>query len=236
MNVKQFTLSATLILAATVIPPLHADVISDMASFDFSSRTLQHSTSVQVQEQSVTDFEILNLQRFDDSLGTLTAVDIWFESNWSLSSSIYATDTRNRKRSASGKGRSTMIQKIRLIDPWRETAKNKEVVISNCRDSSECKGYEYRQGEYDGQFDLIDFTMNDFIGPSPLKFKVERNLISTVLKCGTNDTCRQINSKNGWSGKVHVNYTYTVPEPSALALLGLGLVGIGMSRLRKRKV
>lgn len=56
MNIKQLTVSATLFLATTAMQPLHADMISDMASFDFASRTLQHSTSDQSATQNLTDF------------------------------------------------------------------------------------------------------------------------------------------------------------------------------------
>jgi threonine dehydrogenase-like Zn-dependent dehydrogenase len=76
--------------------------------------------------------------------------------------------------------------------------------------------------------------MEDFIGSDPLQIKVERKLISSVIRCGTNDECRQKNTNNGWSGTVYVNYTYAVPEPSTLMLLGMGLIGLGAGRMRKR--
>ena len=239
MKFKQFAVTACLFTSAMFAQSLQANVItsevlSDSASFAFTSTTVQHSSTDSLSANSVTDIEILNLQRFDDSLGKLTDVEIWFETSWSLSSAIYANDMQSYKRTASGAGKSTVFHKVRLIDPWRETSKNKEVVIANCRDQGDCTGYEKKSGNYNGEFDLLSFTMDDFVGNDPLQFKVERKLISSVSRCGSNDECRQKNADNGWGGTVYVNYTYTVPEPSTLMLLGMGLLGLGAGRLRKR--
>lgn len=176
----------------------------------------------------------VSFDRFDESKGRLIEVDIWFETDWSLTSTVNSYDTRTGYRTATGSGKSVSNQQIRLIDPWREIARNNEVVRSTCRDKPDCRESDSASGMFNGTFDLGSFSMSDFIGTDAIDFRVVRTLKADLTKCGFNDSCWQRNSNNGWGGDIHVAYTYDVPEPTTLALMSLGLAGIGASRLKKR--
>jgi hypothetical protein len=191
----------------------------------------KHIFSKNVQRQN------LSLNRFDASLGTLTQVDIWFDSAWSLGSSVDSVDPRGNKR-ASAKGRSASKQRVQLLDPNKEVAANNEVLWSTCNDKPSCTASSLTSGVFSSSFDLGAFSLADFIGSDALDFRVVRRLESDLRVCGPFDFCSHKNSDNAWSGNIYVSYTYDLPEPSTLALLGLGLglAGLGSSRMRRGKI
>ncbi len=242
MDIKKFLLIAGVLAVSTIGNPAHAALTTgDSASFSFASldglidrNTGRNNNGNHIFAKN-TQRRNLSLDRFDASLGTLLDVDIWFESNWSLSSSVDSVDPRTGNRVAVARGRSASKQRIRLIDPFREVAANNEVLWSSCNDRPECEATSTSSGLFNGSFGLGAFTLDDFIGSDALDFRIVRRLESDLRWCGAYDFCSHENSNNAWSGDIHVSYTY-VPEPSTLVLMGLGLAALGAGRTRGQKV
>jgi hypothetical protein len=239
VNIKRILTGIGVTGALLLVSAAHATVVTDTYSeaFNFNSYDYQYDrdavAGVDHRAKRV-NTKTVSIARFDESLGTLLGVEISFDSEWSLTSTVNAYDTRSGNLTGTGKGKSVSNQQIRLIDPWREIATNNVVEKSNCRDKPSCRDTDSVTGSFNGDFDLGTFSLSDFIGTDMLDFKVVRTLKSDLLKCGFSDSCWQRNSNNAWGGNIHVAYTYNVPEPAGLALLGLGLAGLGVSR-RKRK-
>jgi hypothetical protein len=183
------------------------------------------------------DSVVVSLDRFDSSLGNLAGVDIWFESDWNLTSHVDSWDTRDPNNwvpKASAAGRSISYQSARLIDPFRDIQNNREVIKSSCNDLVSCVATESDSGAFDSVFDLSSFQLSDFIGSDSLDFRFVRTLTSDLTRCGVSDWCSHTNSNNAWSGTVYVSYE--LPEPSSLLLIGFGFLGLGAQKLRTRKV
>jgi hypothetical protein len=255
MDLKQTIYKTSAIIALCAFSSMSSATvvtISDMMSFSFSKINLydydagtnDDGSNIQAVSREV---QTISMDRFNDSLGQLMDVNIWFESDWTLGSSVTSYDSRNIA-SASGAGRSISNQVVRLVDPDREVERNHEVLRDSCSDLLSCSSGSYDTGSFDGALDLSSFGLSDFVGTDQIDFRIVRTLIADLTRCGPYDQCSQRNKYNSWSGNIHVSYTYddspepvdnevevNVPEPSTLVLLGMGLLGIGASRLSRKR-
>lgn len=244
MKISKFLTGIGLLTSLVLGSAAHAGIMTDThsGSFNFNSYNYLVDRDAEAgagHRSQLVNSQRVSIDRFDASLGTLLGVEISFESEWSLTSTVNAYDTRFGNFLTVGRGKSVSNQQIRLIDPFREIQRNNEVERSTCRDRPTCRDSDTASGSFNGAFALTDFSLSDFIGIDPLDFRVIRTLTADLYNCGGNDThdsCWQKNSNNAWGGDIHVAYTYSVPEPASLALLGLGLIGIGASRMKREKV
>ena len=140
--------------------------------------------------------QTVSLAKFDSSLGQLQGVNIWFDSIWSLTSTVSSYDKRNNPKTASGKGKSISNQSVSLfIDPHKEVIRNHEVIVTKCNATNYCREEVTETGSFSEAFDLDIFELTDFIGSDSLDFKVRRFLAADLLKCGFEDICWERNKK-----------------------------------------
>jgi hypothetical protein len=209
-------------------------VISQSASFNLTPSTLNDTNPDPGVATTLTSTAAVSLDRFDSTEGVLTGVNIGFDTDWNLGSTVF---TFSNLGPVSATGESTSTLTATLIDPALDVKSTQEILLSTCTSGSNfCVDLVNDSGTYNDIFDLSAFTLNDFIGTDPLDFEFERTLISNLIDC-IGISCTHTNNNNQWSGTVYVDYTYAipVPEPAILGLLGVGLLGIGASRLGKRR-
>ncbi len=243
MNIKKLLIGAGFATSLLLGSAAHAGIVTDTFTESFNINSYNYLEDIDAakgtglqeanQAKRVTGKNVY-LSRFDENLGTLLGVEISFETEWSLTSKVMASDKNQKWAKASG--RSINHQQIRLLDPNKEILRNKEVEISSCKGQVRCQDSDTASGSFNGSFALDSFALSDFIGTDMLHFRVVRTLIADLTSCGLNDRCFQKNFNNAWGGNINVAYTYSVPEPASLALLGLGLIGIGASRMKRQKV
>ena len=221
-----------------------ANAISYSDSFAFAQKSISDTTDDSTAVTYKSPNELIYLPLFDASLGTLTDVEITFQTVWSFSSTFKATDPLGSIIGTGGAGTASTDMRVRLVDPKDVNGKNtveriKTVSNNNCLEyANSCRDNDNLGGDFSGVLDWTGgLTVADFIGTGDLKFSMYRNMTADLTTCYYNDTCFQKNRLNNWGGDVTVNYTYSaaVPEPSTIALMGMGLAGLGAGRLRKRK-
>lgn len=233
MMLKKVPLSG-LVLMTLMSAQVNAALVTQVATFDtFSSDNFSTTSSHNNSPQS----EVLSFDAFDESLGDLTGVSIWFESDWTLGATMDAEFTSTPPPGMSpiviGAGASRIAMSIMLTVPAGDFVSEQSNNQSRCTGLLACSGSGSIGGSFDG--DILwgaPLELEDFIA-ADLSLTLTRTLAARVDICATGATCTQTNSDNGWFGSVWVAYNYeavSVPEPAGLALLVFGLAGIGIAR------
>ncbi len=237
IQVKLFVLAALIFSSFSA----SAAIITDHNYFQFGNKTVKDFS---VNDDQRTDFvrqKTRKLDGFDSSLGILTSVDIWFETDWDLQSRVWARDIDNDPGSDVVQGRAVArsVMTINLIDPRaynpvrnveREVARCSEVglVRPTCTENSDSDGI------FDAHYDLSNLMLSDFID-TELTLKITQKLTIEGFSNTDDDRVKAYNEFNDWSGLLFVQYEYdafNVPEPSTIMLMLFGLFSLGFKRVQ----
>ena len=238
----------------------NAAMISYTTDFDVRIRASENigATTGSRFDSSSSDRADITLDRFDNSLGTLTGVDISFTSNWRHRSRVSANDQIHQTVSFGDKyandtwvkGDSIARFTIALDDPAASSLVVEDSFHDECsygyshssvKLTTRCSDSSSNEQSFDGSLDLTAFTLSDFIsGDDPLDLYV-RTYASIRGTCDNNDsgdTCNG-NNRTNWTGTVTVTYTYeepavVVPLPGAILLFASALLTLVAARKRPR--
>ncbi len=230
---KNVALGAALLLASS---SAFAGLISETGTFG----TQGSSTDVPLGTLN----SIISINGFDNSLGTLTGVDITVFAQIDAEGSSTNTTSVN--------GRASVV--MQMQEAWQvTTAAANDYVFAGpsfnyLSDESSASGFGMAPGSTfnfalsSGELSasLTGVNIAAFNTGSAVDFNflgLPSTFLSNGLESGTGDFVNNV-ATGSW-GKVVVNYTYTanpttsVSEPGSLAILALGLVGFAASRKKK---
>lgn len=247
----KFNVKASLVAGAMALTGLassaNAAVISYTEAFSFGSTSLTDTTN---DGSAVTDTasQSFDVAGFDSSLGTLTDVFIFFDTDWSLQAMVESFDDDDYfVNKAKAKGAASTEMTVTLTNPVGASEDKIRSRVASCSDTSlfwsdaECTETDNASGNFNDVLDLSSISLTSFIG-GMLEFEVTRSLTAALTKCGHDDVCSLTNTNNEWGGELVVAYQYdeastgpsaSVPEPAILAVFGLGLLGFSAARRGK---
>lgn len=220
-----------------------AGLVTDSTNFNFGSISFYDysfgSPNSLSAEHSRSQY--LFLDGFDSSLGTLTGVNISFQSQYNLSAKVSATDVYDawlHTDSTSGTARAASTMTVDLINPNGPTSNTYRSVTTGCSNSSysypSCSSTNTSSSYFNDSINVSGIDFSQFLDTT-VTLKIDQLLSALITSCDSDSKCYGWSTNNQWTGNVSVAYTFSeftasVSEPGTLALLGLGLVGLGISR------
>lgn len=227
MKNRHIAAAALLALAATASP---AAVVTHSTSFAGDARyagIVEGSFGA-----TLRSLALAALPRFDATLGTLTGVQIDFDTRYDSYLQVTADDTRVEADSSPlppfiGNDRNDSLVaatlsadfELSLFDPAGGTGRRSISYDAGCGvrlsgdeayDSTACKGIDLRSGSFDGSFALGSLSLAQFVGTDPINFSafLDGRLAGTCDGDDRGDVCVVDEASIDWSGQLFVTYTY----------------------------
>lgn len=233
-KLKLFTAVALLFTGSAA----NASIISYSSNFSTYTRT----TGALVNGYNA-DVDIINLQGFNSTLGTLTDVDISFTSSWDYTAIANSSDSTGTITTAGGSvslgpfgsisfpnlysndssadyGFNSFLS-VNLVSPnyISERLQNylrgtcSQTLIDSTIEMSTCSDTKSASGIFDSSLDLSTMTLNEFITDN-LEFNIWNQKHYGLLTCGSGDTCTA-DTYGKWDGILTVSYIYDTTTGSS---------------------
>jgi hypothetical protein len=224
--------AAALALAATASP---AAVLTHSTAFVGDARyegTVEGSFGATLRAVS-----LMSLPRFDATLGTLTGVQIGFDTRYDAFLQLTANDTRvesdftplppfitgERNDSLVGATLAAAFQ-LSLFDPAGGSGRRSLSLDGGCGvrlsgdeayDSTACTDFQLQNGSFAGSLALGALALSQFIGFDPINLSafIDGRLSGVCDSDDGGDICTVREALLGWTGTVQVTYTYDTPPP-----------------------
>lgn len=232
MTIPKTLAAAGLALATTASP---AAVLTHSTAFVGDARTAGNvEGNFGATLRSVS---LLSLPRFDASLGTLTGVQIGFDTRYDAFLQLSADDTRvesdfsplppfitgDRNDSLVGATLAADFE-LSLFDPAGGSGRRSLSLDGGCGvrlsgdeayDSTACTDFQLQNGSFGGSFALGALALSQFIGFDPINLSafIDGRLTGVCDSDDAGDICTVREALLGWTGTVQVTYTYDTPPP-----------------------